>query len=51
MENYVILSKFSPDAFRHPKDFLKLAETVKQKIKSECPQVEWVTSFATLGNL
>jgi len=49
MACYVILSRFSPDAFRDPKDFKKLAETVSAKIKAECPGVEWKHSFATLG--
>ena len=46
---YVILSRFSPDAFRDPKDFRKLADTVSNKIKSECPGLQWKQSFATLG--
>ena len=49
MATYVILSRFSPEAFREPKDFKKLAEAVSSKIKSECPGVHWKESFATLG--
>jgi len=49
MAMYIILSRFSPDAFREPKDFRKLAEEVSSKIKSECPSVRWKDSFATLG--
>jgi uncharacterized protein with GYD domain len=49
MATYVILSCFSPEAFRDPKDFKKLAATVAQKIKSECPGVTWKDSYATLG--
>ncbi len=49
MATYVILSRFSPDAFRDPKDFKKLADTVSAKIKSDCPGIEWKQSFATLG--
>lgn len=37
MAAYIILSRFSPEAFRDPKDFKKLAETVSSKIKSDCP--------------
>ena len=48
MATYVILSRFSPDAFRDPKDFKKLAETVSNKIKADCPKLEWKHSFATL---
>lgn len=49
MATYIILSRFSPDAFRDPKDFKKLAEAVSSRIKSECPRVEWKHSYATLG--
>jgi uncharacterized protein with GYD domain len=46
---YVILSRFSPEAFDDPKDFTRLAEQVSKKIKSECPGVQWRHSYATLG--
>jgi len=49
MATYVVLSRFSPEAFRDPKDFKKLAEDVSAKIKSECPGVVWKESYATLG--
>ena len=49
MATYVILSRFSPEAFRDPKDFKQLAATVAEKIKSECPGVTWKSSYATLG--
>ncbi|MFB3074351.1 MAG: GYD domain-containing protein [Candidatus Methylomirabilales bacterium] len=49
MATYVILSRFSPEAFRDPKDFKQLAASVATKIKSECPGVTWKQSFATLG--
>jgi uncharacterized protein with GYD domain len=49
MATYVILSRFSPEAFRNPKDFKKLAEAVSSRIKTECPGVTWKDSFAVLG--
>ncbi len=49
MSTYIILTKLSPEAFKDPKDFKKLAEAVSEKIKSECPGVTWKSSFATLG--
>lgn len=49
MAAYIILSRFSPEAFRTPKDFKKLAEEVSSKIKNECPGVRWKDSFATMG--
>jgi uncharacterized protein with GYD domain len=48
MATYVILSRFSPEAFKDPKEFKKLAEAVSARIKSEC-SVRWKASYATLG--
>jgi uncharacterized protein with GYD domain len=49
MATYVILSKFSPNAFDDPKELTKLAEKVSNRIKAECPAVQWKQSYATLG--
>ena len=49
MATYVILSRFSPEAFREPKEFKKLADAVSSKIKKECKRTTWKQSFATLG--
>lgn len=49
MAAYIILSRFSPEAFRDPKDFKKLADAVSSKIKKECPGVVWKASYATMG--
>jgi len=49
MGTYIILSRFSPEAFGDPKEFLKLAEKVSKKIKTDCPGIKWKDSYATLG--
>ncbi len=49
MPTYIILSRFSPDAFEDPKNFKDLAAAVSTKIKKQCPEVTWKGSFATLG--
>ncbi len=49
MATYVILSRFSPEAFEEPKEFRKLADAVSSKIRQECKTVSWKQSFATLG--
>ena len=49
MARYVILSKLAPQAVRDPKDLKKVAETVAQKIKAECPKVKWLDSYALMG--
>ena len=49
MATFVILSRISPEAIDDPKDFRKLAQTVSEKIKEQCPGVTWKESYATLG--
>jgi uncharacterized protein with GYD domain len=49
MGTYIILSRISPQSFNDPKDFGKIAKTVSEKIKGECPAVIWKESYATTG--
>jgi len=49
MNTYIILSRFSPEAFDNPKHFLELAGQVSKKIREECPGIRWKDSYATLG--
>lgn len=49
MATYVILSKIAENAFGDPADFVKVARTVADKIKDECPNVTWKDSYATTG--
>lgn len=49
MAMYVILSKMSPEAFREPRDFRRLADAVSQRIKKDCPEVRWKDSYAVMG--
>ena len=47
MATYIILSRFSPEAFGDPTEVKLLAAAVAEKIKTECPGVVWKDSFAT----
>ena len=49
MTTYIILSRFSPEAFGETKYFKDLAAAVSAKIKKQCPDINWKGSFATLG--
>lgn len=49
MATYVILSRFSPEAFEDPQDFRRLANKVTATIRERCPGVKWRESWATLG--
>ena len=49
MATYVILCRFSPEAFSNPEEFKQLAAKVSEKIKNECPGVTWKNSFVAMG--
>lgn len=49
MATYIILSRIAPGAFSDPKEFRKIAATVSEKIKQNCPGVRWKDSYSTLG--
>ena len=49
MATYIILSRVSPEALGDPQNFRKLAATVSEKIKKECPGVKWKESFVVMG--
>lgn len=49
MTTYIILSKVSPQALGYPAEFKKLAERVSERIKKDCPGVEWKESYGTMG--
>jgi uncharacterized protein with GYD domain len=49
MARYVILSNFHMDSMTELGDLRDRAARVKDKIKRECPNVEWKDSFALLG--
>jgi hypothetical protein len=51
MATYVILSRFSPEAFEEPKEFRKLADAVSSKIRQECKSVSWKQSFGHAWSL
>lgn len=49
MATYIIMSRFSPEAFTDPEDFKELAAAVTSRIKEACPGVRWIASYATIG--
>ncbi len=49
MATYVIFTRLSPDSFKDPGQFRRVAEQVSQRIKSECPNVRWKDSYALMG--
>jgi uncharacterized protein with GYD domain len=49
MRTYVMLTRLSPEAVRSPKSLEDLERQAMEKVKSECPNVEWIHNFAILG--
>lgn len=50
MAKYVILIRFSPDAFHDPKEILTNLEELRPVLGEQCPDVKWTESLATLGS-
>ena len=49
MAKYVILVRFSPEAFHEPKEILAKIDELLEVIKEQCPDVKWLESLSTLG--
>lgn len=49
MLTFAMLTRLSPGALRSPQSLEKLEKQVMERIRSECPQVEWVHNYAILG--
>ena len=49
MPHFVMLTRLSPDAVRSPRNLEQLERKVMDQIRSECPGVDWVGSYAVLG--
>ena len=49
METFVMLTRLAPGALESPKSLESLEKQVMERIRSECPDVEWVHNFAVLG--
>ena len=49
MSTYMIFTRLSADAFKDPSEFPGIAGNVSDRIRAECPQVQWKESYATTG--
>lgn len=49
MQTFVMLTRLSPNAVKSPKSLEEIERQVMDKIRKECPKVEWIHNFATLG--
>ena len=49
MSTFVMLTRVSPEAIPSPSSLEVLERNVMEKVRAECPQVEWVHNYAVLG--
>jgi uncharacterized protein with GYD domain len=49
MPTFVMLTRLSSDAIQSPKSLEELEHRVMERVRSECPQVEWIQNYAMLG--
>ena len=49
MTTFIMLTKVSPEAIRSPNAVETLERQAMNAIRAECPQVEWLNSWAVLG--
>ena len=46
---FVMLTRLNPDAVRSPRGLEELERSAMKRIREECPDVEWLKSYAVLG--
>lgn len=49
MPTFVMLTRLEPDAVRSPSELEQLERGAMERIRKECPDVQWVSSYAILG--
>lgn len=49
MLTFIMLTRLSPDATRSPQALEQLERKAMERIRKDCPDVEWVSSYAILG--
>ncbi len=49
MATFIMLTRLHPDAVRSPRDLEQLEREAMKRVREECPDVEWLNSYAVLG--
>lgn len=49
MPTFIMVTRLASGALRSPKSLEELEKRAMERIRSECPGVEWVGNFAILG--
>ena len=49
MAEFIMLTRLSSNAIQSPRTLEELEKKVMDRIRSECPEVQWVHNYAVLG--
>ena len=49
MPTFIMLTRLNPDAVRSPQGLEQLERDAMKRVREECPNVEWLNSYAVLG--
>ncbi|MDH5648317.1 MAG: GYD domain-containing protein [Gammaproteobacteria bacterium] len=49
MATFIMLTRLSPEAANSPNSLADLEARVMKQIRSECPEIKWLHSYAVLG--
>jgi hypothetical protein len=51
MLTFITLTRLSPQAVRSPQALEDLERQAMERVRKECPDVEWIKSYTILGSL
>jgi uncharacterized protein with GYD domain len=49
MLTFVMLTRLGPEAARSPQSLEQLERKAMERVRKDCPDVEWISSYAILG--
>jgi uncharacterized protein with GYD domain len=49
MATFIMLTRLSHEALKAPRSLLSLSHEVGERIRKDCPGIEWKASYAVLG--
>ena len=49
MQTFIMLTRLSPDAAHSPQVLEELEQKAMARVRKDCPDVEWLESYAVLG--
>jgi uncharacterized protein with GYD domain len=49
MPAFIMLTRLNPDAVRSPSELDQLERNAMKRVRQECPDVQWLSSYAVRG--